>query len=87
MIALGYPNDRFDHIWEAAATASSLLQRVIDLRGHDQRPRVLFEQLDDNLFDLLLGDQVAVADQHFLLWNGWRRRGAVWLHVVTGGPC
>jgi len=67
MIALGHPNDRFHHIWEAAATATALLQGVIDLRRHDELPRILFEQVDDRLLDLLLGNQVAVADKHLEL--------------------
>jgi hypothetical protein len=70
VVVLGDPNDRFDHIWEAAATASSLLQRMIDFRGHDQGPRILIEKLDDRLFDVLFGDDVAVTNQHFVLWNG-----------------
>ena len=45
VVLFGHPDDRFDHIWEAAATAATLLQRVIDLRRHDQVPGVLVEEL------------------------------------------
>jgi len=58
----GDPNDRFHHIWEAAATAAAFVQGMIDLRRHDELPGVLVEQLDDRLLDLLLGYQVAVTD-------------------------
>ena len=81
MVIFGDPNDRFHHIWEAAATAASLLQRVIDLCRHDQVPGILFEQVDDRLFDLLLGYQIAMADKHVRLWS-WltaRLMRAVWL--------
>jgi hypothetical protein len=78
MVVLGDPNDRFHHIREAAATASAFLQRVIDLRGHDQIPGILVEQLDNRILDLLFRDEVAVANQHAKLgiWLTaalWRR--------------
>ncbi len=79
MIVFGDPNDRFDHIWEAAATATSLLHRMIDLGRDDQLPGVLVEQPDDGLFDLLLGDDVAMADQHGLLWMAGGALRAAWL--------
>src|SRR5919108_3105165 len=62
-------NDRFHHIRETAATAAALLQAMIDFRRHDQLPGVLIEQIDDRLFDLLLGYDVAVANEHASL--GW----------------
>ena len=64
MVIFGDPNDRFDHIWEAAATATTLLHHVIDLRRHDELPGILIQQSDDRLLDLLLGNDVAMADQH-----------------------
>jgi hypothetical protein len=65
MVAFGDPNDRFHHIWEAAATAAALVHGVIDLRRNDQAPWILIEQLDDRLFDLPFGDEIAMANQHF----------------------
>jgi hypothetical protein len=62
MVIFGHPNDRFHHIWKAAATATPLLHRMINLGRHDQVPGILVKQLDDRLFDLLLRDDVAVAD-------------------------
>ena len=67
---LGDPNDRFHHIWEAAATATPLLQGMVDLRRHDELPGVLLEQLDDRVLDLLFGYQIAVTDEHQELWAG-----------------
>src|ERR1700675_1208322 len=64
VVAFGDPNDRVDHIWEAAATASALLQAVIDFSGNDELPGILFEHLENRLFDLLFSNDVAVADQH-----------------------
>ena len=66
----GNPNDRFHHIWEAAATATALVQGMIDLRRHDELPGILLKQLDDRLLDLLFGYQVAVTDEHQELWAG-----------------
>jgi hypothetical protein len=80
VVILGYPDDRFDHIWEAAATAAPLFQRVVDLGRDDELPGVLLEQGYDRLFDLLFRYDVAVANEHFGLWN-WLRgaSGAAWL--------
>nr|WP_244480766.1 hypothetical protein [Mesorhizobium sp. Root157] len=64
-------------MWEAAATATALLHRMIDLGRHDQLPRILVEQVYDRLFDFLFGDDVAMADQHFL---------SVWLGGASGAP-
>jgi hypothetical protein len=67
MVGLGYPNDRFHHIWEAAATATPLMHRMIDLGRDDKLPPILIEQGDDCLLDFLLRDDIALTDQHFLL--------------------
>ena len=74
VIAFGDPNDRFDHIWKAAATAPPLLQAVVDLCGHNELPGILFEHLEDCLFDLLFSDDVAVTDQHAGLGLGLEGR-------------
>src|SRR5690606_19059537 len=64
MVVLGYPNDRFHHIWEAAATAAALAEGVIDFRRHDELPRIGLEELEDRALDLLLRDDVAMTNQH-----------------------
>ncbi|WP_245458806.1 hypothetical protein [Mesorhizobium sp. M8A.F.Ca.ET.057.01.1.1] len=53
-------------MWEAAATAATFVHGVIDLCRHDELPGILIQQADDRLLDLLLGDDVAMADQHFV---------------------
>ena len=70
MVMFGDPNDRFHHIWEAAATAAPLLQGMVDLRRHDELPGILLEQPNDRLLDLLFGYQVAMTDKHRELWVG-----------------
>ena len=70
MVVFGDPNDRFHHIWEAAATAAPLLQGMVDLRRHDELPGILLEQPNDRLLDLLFGYQVTVTDKHQELWVG-----------------
>jgi hypothetical protein len=73
---LGYPNDRFHHIWEAAATATALLKPMIYLGRHDEVPGIGFQKLDNGLFDILFGDQVAVTDNHVeLCWVPARNAG------------
>lgn len=64
MVIFGHPNNCFDHIWKAAATAPALGECMVDLRGNDELPRVLVEERHDGLLDFLLGDQVAVTDEH-----------------------
>src|SRR5690348_6329368 len=64
MIFFRHPDDRFHHIREAAATASLLPERMIDLRRNDELPGIGIEKRDDRGLDLLLLDDVAVADQH-----------------------
>lgn len=83
MVIFGDPNDRFHHIWEAAATATALLHGMIDLRRHDQLPGILVQQPDDRLLDLLLGDDIAMTNQHWLarLADGVSR--AMWLDFLA----
>ncbi|OCX12879.1 hypothetical protein QV13_25230 [Mesorhizobium hungaricum] len=55
---------------------------MIDLGRDNELPRVLIQQLDDGLLDLLLGDYVAVTDQHVRFWMAGcalRRRVAFWV--------
>src|SRR5690606_32016819 len=56
MVFFGYPDDRFHHIWEAAATAATLLHRMVDLGRDDELPRILVQQRDDGLLYLFLGN-------------------------------
>lgn len=67
MIGFGGADDDVDDIREAAAAAAALFHRVIDFRRHDQLPAVLVEEADDRILDLFLGDEIAAANQHFVL--------------------
>src|SRR5690606_41758510 len=70
MVVFGDPNDRFHHIWEAAATASSLFQTMVHLCRNDQLPRIFIEKRDDRFLDFLGGNEIAVADKHSHT-HGW----------------
>jgi hypothetical protein len=65
MILFRDPDDDFHHIREAAATASSPSERMIDLRRDDELPGIGIEERHDRGLDLLFLDDVAVTDQHF----------------------
>jgi hypothetical protein len=67
VIFFGGADDDVDDIGEAAAAAATLFDRVIDFRRHDQLPAVLVEEADDRIFDLFIGDEIAAANQHFVL--------------------
>ena len=56
--------DNVHHIWETATATAALAQRMIDLGGDDDRPRVGAEELADDPLDLAARDHIAVADQH-----------------------
>ena len=61
---LGNPNDRFHHIWEAAATAATLVEHVVNLRRHDELPRIDVKQRDDGRLNFLFRYDVAMANKH-----------------------
>ena len=67
VILLGGADDDIDDIGEAAAATAALLHRVVDLRRHDKLPTVLVEEAVDHVDDLFFGDEVAAANQHFVL--------------------
>lgn len=64
MVIFGNPNDRFHHIWEAAATTATLVEPVVYFRRDDELPGVDLKKLDDHGLDLLLGYDVAMANKH-----------------------
>ena len=49
---------------------------MIYLGRHDEVPGILLEKLDDGLFDILFGYEVAVTDNHGELCWGLDARGA-----------
>jgi len=64
MILLGGADDDIDDIGETAAATAALFHRMVDFRGHDQLPTVLIEKLDDRVFNVLIGDEIAATNQH-----------------------
>jgi hypothetical protein len=54
--------DGFDDIWEAATAAPTLFQRMINFCRNKKLPRVSIEKLNDSILDLLLGNNIAMAN-------------------------
>ena len=67
MILLGCADDDVHHIGKTAAATAALLHRVIDFCRHDELPTVLVEEAVDHIDDFRIGDEVAAANQHFVL--------------------
>jgi len=67
VILLGCADDDIDHIGETAAAASALLHRVIDLCRHDQLPTVFVKKAVDHVDNVLVGDEIAAANEHIVL--------------------
>jgi hypothetical protein len=64
MIFFRHADDRLYHIRKAAAAPTALLERMINLRRHDELPRVGVEQRYDRRLDFLLRNDVAVTNKH-----------------------
>src|SRR5262245_23215487 len=64
VIFFGNPDDDVHHIRETATADAALAELVVDLRGHDQLPRIDVEKAADDGFDVAVGNHVAVADEH-----------------------
>jgi len=67
VVLLRRADDDVDDIGKTAAATAALLHRVIDFRRHDELPTVLVEKAVDHVDDLFFGDEVAAANQHFVL--------------------
>nr|WP_246690986.1 hypothetical protein [Neorhizobium alkalisoli] len=50
---------------EAAATAASFRHGMIDLGRNNQLPTVFVKKLDDRVPDLLVGNVITAADEHY----------------------
>ena len=64
VVSFGDADDDVHHIRKAAAADAALAHFVVDLGRHDELPGVLIEQVEDDPFDVAVGDDVAVADEH-----------------------
>ena len=61
---MGDPRNQVHHIRHAAGAFAALFELAIDLRGHDDLPRVIIEQVPDNADDFTVIYDVALADEH-----------------------
>ena len=61
---MGDPGNQVHHIRHAARAFAALFELAIDLRRHDDLPRVIGEQVSDNTNDFSVRDDVALADEH-----------------------
>ena len=64
VIVFGDTDDDVHHIREAATADAALAQFVIDLAWNDDLPGVDIEEAGDHGLDVLVGNDVAVANQH-----------------------
>ena len=67
VILLRGADDDVDDVGETAAATAALLHRVVDLCRHDTLPTVLVEEAVHHIDDFLFGDEIAAANQHFVL--------------------
>jgi hypothetical protein len=61
---MGDPGNQVHHIGDAARAFAALFELAIDLRRHDDLPRVIAEQVFDNPNDFPVGNNVALTDEH-----------------------
>jgi hypothetical protein len=65
VIVFGGANYQIDDIGKAAATATAFCHGMVDLGRDDQLPTVFFKKLDNRVPDLLGGNIIATADEHY----------------------
>jgi hypothetical protein len=65
VVLLRRADDDVHDVGKTATAAATLLHRVIDFRRHDELPTVLVEEAVDHVHDVLFGDEIAAANQHF----------------------
>ena len=80
VVTLGHSRDDVDNVWKTAAAAAAFAQLVVDFGRHHELPRIFLEEAQDNTLDFLVGDDVAVTDEH------GRARGAS-LAAPKPGQC
>ena len=67
VILLRGTDDDTDDVGETAAATAALLHRMVDFCRHDELPTVLVEEGVDHVNDFFFGDEIAAANQHFVL--------------------
>jgi hypothetical protein len=61
MILFSHPYDRFHDVWEAATATAALGHDIIDGARDNKLPAILIEKLDDDGFNIFIGNNVAAA--------------------------
>ena len=64
VVLFRYGKNYVHHIRNAASAFAALVEFPVDHGRHDDLPRILAQQVHDNLLDLPVGDHVALADKH-----------------------
>ncbi|MCP9886309.1 hypothetical protein KBY97_14435 [Synechococcus sp. ATX 2A4] len=64
MVLFGYRENNVYNIRHAAGAFAALVQLTVNQRRNDDAPRVLFQQTEDDLSDLVIGDDIALTDEH-----------------------
>jgi hypothetical protein len=62
MILFSHPYDRFHDVWEAATATAALGHDIIDGARNDKLPAILIKKLDNNSFNVFIGNNVAATD-------------------------
>jgi len=59
------PNNQVHNVRNAAGALAALFQLAVHHGGHDDLPRIGLKQRQDDPLDVPVGDDVALADEHF----------------------
>lgn len=61
---MGDAGDQVHHIRDATRAFAALFQLAIDLRRHNDLPRIIGKQILDNPNDFSVGNNIALTDEH-----------------------
>jgi hypothetical protein len=64
MIILGDPDDKVDHIGKAGTTLAALFESAKHLGRYDDLPGIGLQKFGHDRLDLLVGDDIAMANEH-----------------------
>jgi hypothetical protein len=66
----GDPSDQVHDIGDAAGAFAALLEFAINLSRNNDLPRIVLQETAYYAHDFLVGDDVAMADEHARLYGG-----------------
>ena len=64
VVLFRHGDDNVHHIRNAAGAFATLGQLPVNHRRYDDLPGILTQKPDDNMLDLPVGDNIALADKH-----------------------